>query len=58
MFVDIDVLYKSLPRETGFLNPTSVAKELYHNSLICQKVLYNKKWLSMYAAYVVSLLNI
>jgi hypothetical protein len=58
MFVVIDALYKSLPRETGFLNPTSVTKELYHNSLICQKVLYNKKWLSMYAAYVVSLLDI
>jgi hypothetical protein len=39
MFMVIDALYKSLPRETSFLNPTTVTKELDKNSLIRQKVL-------------------
>jgi hypothetical protein len=34
-----DALYKLLPRETGFLNSTTVTKELDHNSMIWQKVL-------------------
>jgi hypothetical protein len=32
-------LYKSLPREICFLNPTTITKELDHNSLIFEKVL-------------------